>query len=132
MDAPRGRSSAASRSSRQGDACRPHRLAQQAGHRQTMPGRERRPDECRHRTVVADERGYGPLRVVDLDEELDGHDPYHRLEPDPAVAAISDLPPTDVVRRRPPRETEAAEHPPDELPGETRCVFDSGTCPLLR
>src|SRR5262245_36571815 len=132
MDAPRVRSSAASRASFAADAHRPHRVAQQAGHRQAMPRGERWPNECRRRLVVADERRHGQLLVVDLDYDVGGHEPGRGLEPDPAVAAISDLPPTDEVRRSPPLETEAAECPPDELPGKARCVFDSGPGPLLR
>src|SRR5262249_36480233 len=104
----------------------------QAGHRQAMPRGERWPNECRRRPVVADERRHGQLLVVDLEYDVGGHEPGRRPDPAPAVAATTDLPPTDVARRNPPLEREAAECPPDELPGKPRRVFDSGPGPLLR
>ena len=36
---------------------------------------ERRPDECRYRPVVANERGDGQVPVVDHENELGGHEP---------------------------------------------------------
>src|SRR5205814_1703915 len=105
--------------------------AQQPGHRLAMPDGQRRPDDCRHRPVVSDERGDGHLPRIDLNDDLGGQAPRGRLEPDPVVVAITDLPPAHVVQRGPPLETEAEDYPPDELPREPRGVFDRGTRPLL-
>ena len=106
--------------------------AQQPGHRLAMPDGQRRPDDCRHRPVVSDERGDGHLLGIDLNDDLGGQEPRGRLEPDPVVVAITDLPPAHVVQRGPPLETQAEDYSPDELPREPRGVFDRCTRPLLR
>jgi len=70
-----------------------------------MPDGQRRPDDRRHRPVVSDERGDGHLLGIDLNDDLGGQEPRGRLEPDPVVVAITDLPPAHVVQRGPPLET---------------------------
>src|SRR5947208_15391600 len=57
--------------------------AQQPGHRLAMPDGQRRPDDCRHRPVVSDERGDGHLLGNDLIDELIWQAPRGSLEPVP-------------------------------------------------
>jgi hypothetical protein len=63
---------------------------------------------------------------------MGGQEPRGRLEPDPGLAAICDLPAAYVVRRRLPLEAEAEEYAPDELAPEAGGVFDDGTGASLR
>ena len=52
-----------------------HRVTQQVGHRSAMDDGDRRPHECRHRLVVADERGEGHVPFIDVENDVGGHEP---------------------------------------------------------
>src|SRR5437870_7051909 len=91
------------------------------------------PHDVSKPTVVADEQGTGHFPLVDLDDGTGGHEPRGRLDPDPVVAAISDLPAVHVVRRMPRPKTQLEQDPPGderEAPRRWR-VLERGTSPLL-
>lgn len=52
-----------------------HRVAQQVGHRSAMDDGDRRPHECRHRLVVAYERGEAHVPFIDVEDDMSGHEP---------------------------------------------------------
>ena len=89
------------------------------------------PHELRDRPVVANEGGEGHLRLSEMENHVGGHEPRARLDPDPVVAAVDDLPPADVVRRRVPLETQVTDHSPREEAARGGRAFDRGASQLL-
>src|SRR6202011_5971183 len=94
-----------------------------------------RPDERRGDVFVPDERRHADVPVHYRAHDVRGDQPRVRLEPDPLVPALGDLPPDQVTRRGwRPAQTEAQQHPLDERDAdayENRTAFEHFAKSLL-